>query len=330
MAEDLRERLEREAARVSLGAGAAGRMYERRDRRVRRIRIVSVAVGLGLVLAVVMIALQAVPHARPGRRLVPDISTVAGSYRTRLASGDADVARLGLAGTYEMRLRADGSMTVITPFGVDIPDSAASFSITGHQLRTDFLVGAGCGTDGTYRWSLAGGALRLVVADDVCARRATMLATAPWRPFETTAGDPLEGQWRASFSCRSMVGAVRAADASPHDRRFWLRATADENGATDPRHPCGGSSTRYTFTFRFTEGRLQIFDRTGAEGFDGVYAIAGSVVTVRDPRTRNIDGAYRFAFRLEGGRVTFRPLGRAATDPFYVGVWAVEPFDRLR
>jgi hypothetical protein len=228
-----------------------------------------------------------------------------------------------------MRLRADGSMTVITPFGVDIPDSAASFSITGHELRTDFLVGAGCTTDGTYRWSLSAGALRLVVAHDACARRIAMLATAAWGPFATTSGGPLEGQWRSSFSCRSMVAAVRAADVSPHDERFWLRATAAEAGATDPTHPCSGSPTRYTFTFRFTEGRLQIFDRTGAEGFDGVYAVQGDILTIRDPRTRNIDGAYRFAFMLEGGRATFQPFGRAATDPFYVGVWAVEPFGRV-
>jgi hypothetical protein len=330
MAEDLREPLEREGTRISLPAGAAGRMYARRDRRVRRGRVVTVGVGLALLLAVVWIVVLAIPHARPGKHPVPDTSTVVGTYRTRLFDRDPSVARFDLAGTYEMRLRADGSLTMVAPFTVDIPDTAASFSITGHQLRTNLLVGTRCRADGTYRWSLSAGALTLVVSDDACARRVAMLATTPWRAFTSTAADPLEGEWTSSFSCSAMVATVRAADASAHDERFWLRVTASETGSADPSHPCAGSPGRYAFTFRFTQGRLQIFDRTGAEGFDGVYRIERNVVIVRDPRTRNIDGAYRFRFDAENGRLSFRPLGRAAADPFYLAVWATAPFIRSR
>jgi hypothetical protein len=44
--------------------------------------------------------------------------------------------------------------------------------------------------------------------------------------------------------------------------------------------------------FRFTDGRLLIFDPPHLqEGFDGWYAIHGHVITIRDGGTRNFEGA---------------------------------------
>jgi hypothetical protein len=321
----LREQLDRESARVALAPGAAERLFARRARRERRRRIASVSIGLALASASLWIALRGLPQRSPNRKTIPDAATVAGTYEARL-SGAGDVARLGLAGRYELRLRGDGSLTIVSPPTFDIADVPTSFSIEGHELRTDLLTGVRCRGDGTYRWSLSDGVLTLRRLHDSCDARVAILTTRPWRPFTSTASDPLEGEWMSSFSCSAMVSNVRSAPVAPHDETFWLRAAADETGSSDRHDPCAGSPPKLSYTFRFTDGRLQIFDRTGAEGFDGRYEVRGDVIVVRDPRTRNISGAYRFAFHLQDERLEFQPLGRAAKDPFYIAVWGTAPF----
>jgi hypothetical protein len=81
--------------------------------------------------------------------------------------------------------------------------------------------------------------------------------------------------------------------------------------------------------FRFTDGRLLIFDPPHLqEGFDGWYAIHGHVITIRDGGTRNIEGRYRVAFRIDGDTLTFHLLGRGASDPFFVAAWETAAFIR--
>jgi hypothetical protein len=82
--------------------------------------------------------------------------------------------------------------------------------------------------------------------------------------------------------------------------------------------------------FRFTDGRLQIFDAPDLqEGFDGHYVVRGDTVTVGDGSDRNIAGRYRVAFRIDGDHVTFDLLGRAASDAFFVATWESAPFVRV-
>ncbi len=64
------------------------------------------------------------------------------------------------------------------------------------------------------------------------------------------------------------------------------------------------------------------------EGFDGWYAIHGHVITIRDGGTRNIEGRYRVAFRIDGNTVTFHLLGPGAPDPFFVAACEPAPFIR--
>jgi hypothetical protein len=81
--------------------------------------------------------------------------------------------------------------------------------------------------------------------------------------------------------------------------------------------------------FRFADGRLQIFDPPDLqEGFDGRYVIRRDTIIISDGSDRNIDGYYRVAFRIDGDRVSFELLGRAATDAFFVGAWEAAPFVR--
>jgi hypothetical protein len=55
----------------------------------------------------------------------------------------------------------------------------------------------------------------------------------------------------------------------------------------------------------------------------------GDVLTIRDPRTRNIAGGYRLRVAIGDGTLTFTLLDRGATDPWFVSTWQVAPFERI-
>lgn len=305
---DLREDLERESRRVSLAPGASGRMFERRSRRDRRQRIGAVAVGLALLLG---------------------SADLAGTYVARLPERDPDVSRLGLAGVYALRLGADGSLTMTGPREIDLPGPPIAFSVTGHELVTDFLVGHGCDGEGTYRWSLRDGELVLTEMNDACGLRSVLLSTAPWSSTAAPASpDFLQGDWVATFTCDEMVSAVEQAPASTADEAHWRAGNAEALGSPDPTDPCAASPPPFAITLHFTPGRLRIYDASGSEGFDGRYDLNGNILTIRDPRTKNIDGEYRLAFVAGPNSLEFRLLGRGATDPWFVYTWQVAPFVR--
>ena len=323
----LRDALEGEGRRVTLEPGAAERMFERRVRRDRRRRAGAAGVGLALVGVVVAVLLTALPGRDGEREIVTGPSAVAGVYVTRLPADDPEVERLGLAGRYELRLRADGSLAILSPPDVDLPGPPIAFTVTGRRFTTDLLVGLGCDAPGTYRWALAGGDLTFSPVDDPCAVRSTVLATRAWTDTEAEPdADALQGEWRATFTCEQMVATVEAAGVARRGEAFWRRANADALGSPDEQDPCAGSPAELTYTLRFASDRLQIFDRGPAEGFDGKYELDGDVLTIRDPRTRNIDGGYRLNVEIGSDSLTFRLLGRGASDPWFLATWQVAPF----
>jgi hypothetical protein len=286
-------------------------------------------VGLGLAAAVVAAVVVALPQReRPADVLGPD--AVAGRYVTRLPARAPDVERLGLAGRYELRLGADGALTLVGPFDVGMPGPPISFGVEGRTFTTDLLVGQGCDSPGTYRWSLEDGLLRFTPVDDRCDVRSTVLATRPWSAVAAAApGDALQGEWTAAYPCKDMVAAVVRAPVSPHDEAFWRHANAERYGSPRADDPCAGSAPEITHTLRFAGDRLQIFDDGPAEGFDGRYRLDGDVLTIRDRRTRNIDGGYRLRVDIGGDSLSFTLLDRGASDPWFVSTWQVAPFVRV-
>ncbi|HEU4356755.1 MAG TPA: hypothetical protein VFT27_14295 [Actinomycetota bacterium] len=326
----LRDALEREGRRVSLAPGAAERMFERRDRRDRRSRIAAIVESAALVVGVLAIVLATLPGRDHERQVVMGPAAVAGTYGTRLLDQDPDVARLALAGRYELRLSSDGSLIMLSPPDVDMPGPPIAFTVTGARFTTDLLVGQGCDAPGTYRWSRDAGSLTLTPLDEPCEVRSTILATQPW--LETSppvSTDALQGQWRATFTCDEMVATVETAPVSRHDEAIWRRANAEAFGSPDPEDPCAGSPPEPTYTLRFAGDRLQIFDNGPAEGFDGHYRLDGDILTIRDPRSRNINGAYRLQVRVGEGTLTFTLIERGATDPWFLSTWQVAPFESI-
>ena len=324
----LRDDLELEGRRVSLAPGAAERMFQRRDRRDRRRRTGTVVVGLVLIAGVIAVVRAALPSGESPERIVSGPEAVAGTYVVRLPERDPDVARLGLAGVYQLRLGADGTLGIVGPRENDLPGGSIGFSVRGHELVTDLLVDQGCDAAATYEWSRSGGTLRLDPLDDTCELRSVLLGTRPWTSRDTPAADAVQGDWTATFSCEQMVATVERAPVSAQDEAFWRRANAEGLGSPDPEDPCAASPPPFSQTLRFTGDRLLIYDGRGAEGFDGRYDLSDNVLTIRDPRTRNIEGSYRLAVEIRAESLTFQLLGRGATDPWFLATWEPAPFLR--
>jgi len=326
----LRDLLETESRRVTLEPGAAERMFERRHRAVRRRRSATAVVGLGLAAGVAALILLWLPTSSRDRNVVTGPSAVAGTYVTRLTEGDPTVVRLGLAGRYELRLDESGSLSILSPIDVGLPGPPIRFDVDGRSLTTDLLVGRGCDAPGTYRWMLDDGRLALAPVEEACELRSTILATETWRTVAATPPvDEVQGEWRASFPCEDQAAAVEASAASRHDQAFWRRANAEQLGSPDPDDPCAGGGITRSYTLRFAGDRLQIFDDGPDEGFDGRYLLEGDILTIRDPSTRNISGAYRLRVEIGDRSLAFTLLDRGATDPWFVATWQVAPFARI-
>jgi hypothetical protein len=323
----LRDNLERESQRVALAPGAAERMFVRRERRDRRRRAATLVVGLALMGGVVALVVTAFPGRNRDRDVVTGPSSVAGTYETRLPSRDPDVTRLGVAGQFRLRLTEGGVLELNGPWDVDLPGPPVTFSVAGHELTTDFLVGHGCETNGTYRWTLAEGVFTLSPLDDPCEIRSVLLATGAWTETPPTPSpDALQGDWTAAYTCDQMVAAVERSAGTAANVEQWFRANAEMLGSPDPLDPCAAAPPPLASTLRFTGDRILIFDTGGTEGFDGRYELDGDVLTIRDPRTRNIDGEYQLRVQITPDALTFKLLGDGGNDAWFVSTWEVAPF----
>jgi len=329
---DLHDLLEDESQRFSLPAGAAERMWERGKRRERSRRITTMGLGAVLFVAILVILRSSWPGAQREQTPADDLTptALAGTYAVELGPQDPGVQVAHMAGRYEMRLSTDGHLELVSPKGFDLTGGAFRFEISGQEMTTDALVGAGCRAPGTYRVVRDAGVLSLVPIQERCELRRLVLGTRPWAAVRNgPASDTLEGDWMTTFSCDQMVRAVRRAPVTAQVEAFWTAATADRFGSDDLGDPCRAAPESLAWMLRFSDGRLQIFDPPDlSEGFDGSYVIRGNVLTISDGSERNIDGRYEVAFRIEGGQVSFDLIGRGASDAFFVATWETAPFVR--
>lgn len=325
---DLRDQLERESHRVSLAPGAADRMFGRRARRERRRRAATAVIGLALAAGVVALVMTALPIRHREGDVITDASVLAGTYEARLPSRDPDVGRLDVGGFFHLTLTAGGNLELNGPWDIDLPGPPTTFSVEGDELTTDLLLGFGCETEGTYRWSLDDGELTLTPLGDACELRRVLLGTQPWTAFDPgPPPDALQGDWTATYTCEEMVAAVERSEASPANVGGFLEALAEVLGSPEQGDPCAGSPPPLSSTFRFTGDRLLIFDGR-PEGFDGRYELEGDVLTIRDPRTGNINGDYQVRVEIGTDTLTFELIGEGAADAFFTATWETAPFVR--
>jgi hypothetical protein len=84
-------------------------------------------------------------------------------------------------GTWIIRVRADGVLSISAPAGVAGTDGA-SYAATSRELRIDAFVNGDCGEApaGRYRWSVTGSRLDLLARGEACAFRRAVFSGA-WR-----------------------------------------------------------------------------------------------------------------------------------------------------
>ena len=189
--ERLRETFERTAAAhepdVELRLDATLRHGLRPQRQTGFGSLLAAAAGVVILVVVVRLAGgqlfdPGTPTSSPGSS--PTVNdAVAGRYTLTLLASDPGVTTgdVGLTGTWSMTLLSSGEMELAPP--PEFEGSRAeghAYSLDGASFRTDLWFNDYCSTVGTYTWSVEPETLLLVVADDGCQLRATLLATRAW------------------------------------------------------------------------------------------------------------------------------------------------------
>lgn len=183
---DLRNRLEREGDRVDLSLDTLGRVYEGHRRRTIRRRLTAGLTAGALTIAMVVwlsgILVTGEPPDEPA--VSPSAVPIAGTYRVTLPRSNSDVAELGIAGTYTLRLRPNGVIQLSTPPGFEEAHESGSgdaYRVTGNVVTIGSFTTFSCpGTVGTYRIELTATELLLTPIDEPCALRETIFGTVPW------------------------------------------------------------------------------------------------------------------------------------------------------
>lgn len=195
----LRQELDRDADRI--GADVERNLGAVEARARRRSSIGSsalLAAAAVIVLAIVVRLGSSVPStgASPGPATAspspsavaaspnPSFEAIAGTYTVSLDASNAAVAANHLAGSWTMRLVADGEIFLSPPaaFGSGTSSlSGLAFTLTADRFRSNIFYNDFCNSIGTYTWSLSGGRLVFTSVDDTCAIRQALLSTTPWR-----------------------------------------------------------------------------------------------------------------------------------------------------
>jgi hypothetical protein len=156
----------------------------RRRRRARMRRVILALAATGLAAAIPFTGARIIDSTRPA----DDPPTVAaarqrvGAYQVTLTQADSAGIEPSLAGTWRMRLKADGAIVLTAPAAFTAEGSAAGEVFTADQttFRTSALYNAFCTSIGAYTWRLSGAELSLVVGNDPCEIRRALLSIKPW------------------------------------------------------------------------------------------------------------------------------------------------------
>jgi hypothetical protein len=116
--------------------------------------------------------------------IASSVGVAADGGRTKLVGAwnrnvrDGSVLGASHTGLWSIRFGADGTDTVYEPVGAHVPGVRDTFT-TEYQAtasgRLVFGFGPGCPTEGIYRWSRTGDALRISKVADVCERRIAVM-----------------------------------------------------------------------------------------------------------------------------------------------------------
>jgi hypothetical protein len=192
----LREGLERSAAVVPPDVGRRLPEAIARGRRRRRARRASLIVGTLAALAAVGFATPQVtgfveriqhPAVNQGPPVAPGPDAViAGNYTSTLGATSRVIRDNGMAGTWTLRLKANGVITMSAPRSFHGDLVSIAFRVRGDRFTTNaFVNDPRCSNDvGVYRWQRVGGTLVFTPVSDTCALRRALFSTKPWHARE--------------------------------------------------------------------------------------------------------------------------------------------------
>jgi hypothetical protein len=155
--------------------------------------------------------------------------------------------------------------------------------------------------------------------------------------------DPLEGEWRAEFTCRESVRAVkrRLSAAQIHAQatreraggalgilKRVLRAIGGKWSDAEPTKddPCHGAPGKVALVARFADGNLALFDGGGELGLQARYKLVGDQAISVEAEDLCAPSCPRWTFEIAGGELTFR-----LHPPIAYGVssWEAAPWVRV-
>lgn len=136
---------------------------------------------LVLVLAGIALHVRRTPAPTPTPPVT--VEHLTGHLRATLPDRPGALRKDGLAGTWVLHLRPDGTMQVSGPVTYHGVLSAALFDTSGNVLRTSVFGQDLCSgmRVGTYTWHRVGSRVQFAIADDPCPGRVAVLTTVPWR-----------------------------------------------------------------------------------------------------------------------------------------------------
>jgi hypothetical protein len=182
----IRNELTRDASEVDvdverlLGTVVAG---GRRKLRMRRVGAVLAAAALVAIVALTGPAvMDVIRHQREQpAEPAPAAADIVGTYAVRIQPSDVRGSdQLRMQGLWQLTVRGDGLMTVVTPPNAGISTLRSQYQVDGDRVLTTAFASDTCSGVGVYRWSRVGSILRFILVSDACELRVIILTAHPW------------------------------------------------------------------------------------------------------------------------------------------------------
>src|SRR5215207_6366675 len=143
--------------------------------------------------------------------------------------------------------------------------------------------------------------------------------------------DPLEGEWRAEFTCQESVRAIerRLSAKQIREQLVSWKAFLEPWGAEPTKDdPCHGAIGTVALLARFADGNLALLNAETGEGAQARYDLVGAHAISVDESEGALCGPCptRWKFEIAGDKVSFR----VGPDMNAIGAWEAAPFERVK
>jgi hypothetical protein len=150
----------------------------------------------------------------------------------------------------------------------------------------------------------------------------------------TTSADPLEGEWRAEYTCQDSARALRRrlSDKEIFKQRgmkSWKDFDEESTnwGSTDADQPCRGATGTAEVVVRFSDGNLTLCDaKSGGCDVHATYELVGDhSFSINDPSENLCPCTEPWQFEIAGDRLTIHV---EPADANTVATWEAAPWIR--